>query len=145
MTVSISVLLSFPGECVGEPVISGLVRECGLEVNILHARISPSEEGRMLARLEGTEDLMERGLDYLSRRGVGVTVPGTGFIWDEDLCVHCGACAGICPGGAFTVDHDTLLVSFDMSGCILCGLCMEVCYYGAVQSVEDHMKGGSGK
>lgn len=143
--VSMSVLLGFPRECVGEPVISGLVRECGLEVNILHARISPSEEGRMLARLEGTEELIGTGLEYLSRRGVEVMHPGASFIWNEELCVHCGACAGICPVGAFTVDPDTFLVSFAMPGCMLCGLCMEVCYYGAVQSVEDYLGGGRGK
>ena len=123
-------------------MISDLVRECGLEVNILHARISPSEEGRMLARLEGTEDLIETGLRLLSLRGVGIGYPESSFIWNEEKCVHCGACVGICPEEAFSLDRDTFQVTFSVSSCILCGLCTEVCYYGALQSVEDYIGGG---
>ena len=134
---SISVLLRFPGECVGDPVISQVVRATGICVNILHARISPSEEGRMLARLEGSEELMDEALRMLSSRGVETLLPGSGFIWMEESCVHCGACAGICPSGAFSIDPESCLVGFDLSVCIMCRLCVEACYYGAIQSPED--------
>ncbi len=139
--VSRSVMLGFSRECVSDPVISDLVKECGIEVNILHARIDPSEEGRMLARLRGPEEVIETGLAMLHERGVEVSFPESSFIWQEARCVHCGACAGICPSGAFSVSHVSFEVSFDMSKCILCQLCIEACYYGAIQSAEDYIGG----
>ncbi|MBN2586120.1 MAG: 4Fe-4S binding protein [Candidatus Fermentibacteraceae bacterium] len=139
--VSRSVMLGFPRKCVSDPVISDLVKGCGIEVNILRARIDPSEEGRMLARLRGPEEVIENGLSMLRERGVEISYPESSFIWQEARCVHCGACAGICPSGAFTICPETFMVGFDMSGCILCDLCIEVCYYGAIQSVEDYIGG----
>jgi ferredoxin len=138
---SISVILGFPRECVGDPVISRLVMECGIEVNILHARIIPSEEGRMLARLGGEREVLEHGLDLLRSRGVRIGFPENSFIWQEERCVHCGACSGICPSGAFSLSPVSHEVRFDFSRCILCQLCMDACFYGAIQSVEDYIGG----
>lgn len=135
-----SVMLKFPRECVGKPVISNLVREHGIEVNILRARIHPTEKGRMLAQLKGSDDRITASLEYLLSSGVDVYLPENSFIWQEKKCVHCGACAGICPSGAFTINTDTFEVEFDISKCILCELCIEVCYYSAIQSVEDYIE-----
>ncbi len=135
-----SILLRFSRECVGEPVISNLVRKHGIEINILRARIHPSEEGRMLAQVNGSEDQISAALEYLSSSGVEIHLPESSFIWREKKCVHCGACAGICPSGAFTLCSETFEVEFDISKCILCELCIEVCYYSAIQSVEDYIE-----
>lgn len=132
---SVSVMLTFPRECVGDPVISDLVKEQGVTVNILGARIGHSEEGWMLARLEGTAEVLDSCYRSLERRGVEVAFPDGSLIRNEDACVHCGACAGICPSGAFTIDPECFEVAFDMAGCILCGLCVQVCCYGAIRPV----------
>jgi formate hydrogenlyase subunit 6/NADH:ubiquinone oxidoreductase subunit I len=139
--ISRSVMLDFSRDIVSDPVISDLVRACAVEVNILHARISPSEEGRMLAKLNGSREVVNEGLDFLRSRGVRVSFPESDLIWREERCVHCGACAGICPSGAFTISPTSFEVGFDMSKCMLCQLCMEACYYGAVQSLEDYIGG----
>ena len=135
-----SVMLRFPRECVGKPVISNLVRKHGVEVNILRARIHPTEEGRMLAQVKGSDDQITASLEYLSSSGVDVYLPENSFIWQEEKCVHCGACAGICPSGAFIINGSTFEVEFDISKCILCELCIEACYYNAIQSVEDYIE-----
>ena len=135
-----SVTLRFPRECVGKPVISNLVREHGIEVNILRARIHPTEEGRMLAQVKGSDDQITASLEYLVSSGVEVYLPENNFIWQEKKCVHCGACAGICPSGAFAFSNTTFEVEFDISKCILCELCIEACYYSAIQSVEDYIE-----
>jgi len=62
------------------------------------------------------------------------------LVWDEDACVHCGACAGQCPSGAFHVEEETRKVVFEHDKCIACELCIPACSYGAVQSVSDHLK-----
>jgi L-aspartate semialdehyde sulfurtransferase ferredoxin len=137
-----TLMLVFPRECVGEPVISSLVKSFGVEVNILRARIDASEEGRMMAQLSGDDDTIRGSLAYLADRMVEVRIPESSFIWRENLCVHCGACAGLCPSGAFSMNEMTMEVEFDMRDCILCELCIQVCYYGAIQQVEDFIRTG---
>lgn len=44
---------------------------------------------------------------------------------DPQLCCHCGACAGLCPAGAITVNQNTLSVSLEK--CVDCGLCIHAC------------------
>jgi len=138
--VAKNVMLRFSSSCVGEPVISNLIREQDIEVNILNARIHPTEEGRMLAQLIGSSPSISSALEYLSLSGVEVHLPDSSFIWQETKCVHCGACAGICPSGAFSVSGETFEVEFDISKCILCELCIEACFYSAIQSVEDYIE-----
>ena len=139
MTIK-SVMLRFPRECVGKPVVSNLIREQGIEVNILRARIHPTEEGRMLAQLKGSDDQIAASLEYVSCSGVEVYFPENSFIWQEKKCVQCGACAGVCPSGAFAFNSTAYEVEFDISKCILCELCIEACFYSAIQSVEDYIE-----
>ncbi|NLP05220.1 4Fe-4S binding protein [Candidatus Fermentibacteria bacterium] len=130
--VTKTVLLEFPPDQVGKPLVSRAVRGFEVEINILHARISPSEVGRMLAVVEGEEPEVEGTLDFLSSSGVRIAPPGEGLALDEELCTHCGACAGLCPTGAFTVSREDWKVALDMTRCIACGICVEACPYGAV-------------
>ena len=44
---------------------------------------------------------------------------------NTDLCCHCGACAGVCPVGAVTVQQNCL--SINPEKCVDCGLCTQVC------------------
>ena len=74
----------------------------------------------------------------LFRTDFKVNLPENTFIWQEKKCVHCGACAGVCPSGAFAFNSVSFEVEFDISKCILCELCIEACYYSAIQSVEDY-------
>lgn len=138
---SLSATLRFPAAMVGEPVVSRLVRAVDVEVNILHARIHPSREGRMLARLEGGPAEIQRALKSLGGSGVDVLQTEASFIWREEMCVHCGACTGVCPSGAFEADRSSGLVEFSLADCVACGLCARACGYGAVLSVEDYVAG----
>ena len=94
----------------------------------------------MLAQVKGSDDQITASLEYVSSSGVEIYVPEISFIWQEKKCVHCGACAGICPSGAFTFSCATFEVEFDISKCILCELCVEACFYSAIQSVEDYIE-----
>lgn len=42
-----------------------------------------------------------------------------------NLCCHCGACAGLCPVGAITVNRN--IVSVSSEKCVDCGLCVYCC------------------
>lgn len=43
---------------------------------------------------------------------------------DEAKCVGCGACAGVCPAEAITVDG---VAKIDAAKCVDCGACEGVC------------------
>lgn len=126
-------VLGFPPHLVEQPITYRLIRDYGLVVNILRARISPGERGTLVVELEGPEEVMRRGLEYL--RGLGVEVQGLArdVRWDEARCVHCGLCACLCPSGAFRMERPSFRVTFDQERCIACERCVEVCPYGAVE------------
>ena len=136
-----NVTLRFPGDRVGTPVISRLARRRKIEVNILHARIDPSEEGRMLALLEGDDGELDLAVSDLLGLGIEVVPTESSFIWRSQRCVHCAACAGICPSGAFRQKEVGGEVEFLLSECIACGICAGACFYGAILPVEEYVAG----
>lgn len=140
-----SAILGFPRSLVGDPMISRLLRAFPVEVNILHARIDQKEEGRLFAVFSGEDPVVGEALDYLRTSGVQVIIPESDFIWDSDLCVHCGACAGLCPSGAFSIDPDSFEVRFDLGKCIACDLCIDGCYYGAIETIEEYIARAGGE
>jgi ferredoxin len=129
-----TVFMEFPPESVGKPLVSRAVRGFDVEINILRAEISPSEVGGMLAVLEGAEAEVEAAIAFLRDGGVRVLPPEGSLVLVEDLCVHCGACAGQCPTGALSLDGASGEVALDLSACIACGICLEACSYGAMRA-----------
>lgn len=61
---------------------------------------------------------------------------------DQDLCIGCGACVGVCPTAALTTDlAATHEPQMDESKCTGCGLCVAVCPglgYPVVQWAKAH-------
>ncbi|MDD5307022.1 MAG: NIL domain-containing protein [Deltaproteobacteria bacterium] len=135
-----SVILNFPRKLVDEPLVSRVIRDCDVEVNILQASVTPEEDGHMFVIFKGEPANIGRALDFLKERGVRAILPVKNLVRDEERCVHCGACVGQCASAAFTIDKDTCQVVFDPDRCIACELCIPACGYGAVESVSDHLK-----
>ena len=69
-----------------------------------------------------------------------VILPARNLVWDEEACVHCGACIGQCTSSAFSIEDDRRTVSFDAERCIACELCIPACSYGAVESIGAHLR-----
>lgn len=132
--------LRFPKGLVNEPVISRVIRDFDVEVNILQASITPEEDGHMFAIFGGERGAVNSALDFLREREVRVVLPARNLVWDEELCVHCGACVGQCPSSAFSLHEQTLEVVFDAGRCIACELCIPACSYGAVEPISDHLR-----
>lgn len=71
------VRLSFVGESTGRPVVSSIIRDFGVDINILTAQIDHIRSapfGVMLVELSGDDDSVEKSLDFLKRIGVSVEV-----------------------------------------------------------------------
>ncbi len=127
------VVFNYPPHVVEQPVISKLVKEFDLTVNILRARITPKEEGRLVLEMTGKKQAMEAGLHYIRELGVQVQSLAQDVKWHEERCTHCTACIAICPPKALDVDRREMKVSFYRDRCIACELCIPVCPYQAME------------
>jgi len=129
-----TVILSFPPRLIQEPVTYHLVRDYNLEVNILRATVRPRERGRMVVKIQGRKDDLEKGFQYLEDHGVQVDPLVQEMRYHADRCIHCTACTAMCPTDALTVDPGTRRVVFEPSACIVCESCIPACGYKAIES-----------
>ena len=127
MKVAKKIVLHFPQQTIDKPIVSGLIREYSLDINILKASISPGEEGLMILELSGDKKDYEKGLKYLRDSGVEIQSLSQDVTRNEARCTHCGACITMCPTRAFCLEEVTRKVKFDNSKCIVCELCVRAC------------------
>ena len=127
MTVSKRIVLHFPPRLVDKAIVSKLVKDYGLDFNILKASVTPGEEGLLVMELTGERRNYDRGMKYLSDVGVKIQSLSQDVVRDEARCTHCGACITMCPSGAFTLEAGTRKVLFDNSKCVVCELCIKAC------------------
>ncbi|MEI8182080.1 MAG: NIL domain-containing protein [Desulfomonile sp.] len=130
-----NVLLIFKSSIMYKPVIFRLAKDFDLVFNILEAKILPRREGRILLELTGEDDLIDKGIRFLEDHEV-VVEPLADNVWrEEEKCVHCGACTGLCPTGALILVPPEMKVAFDAQKCVACGMCGLVCPFGAMKDV----------
>ncbi len=110
-----------------QPIIYRLVKDYNLVINILKADINPRKEGYLVVELSGNRDDYDAGIGYLKDVGVRVEPLSQTVVWQEEICVQCGACASFCPTGALAIDRSTMEISFDNSKCVVCGMCLDCC------------------
>ena len=127
------VVLTFPYKLINQPITYHLIKDCNLEVNIIRARISPREEGRLMIEISGKEESLRKGMDYLEKLGVEVQSLAQDIRWLDEKCTHCTICIPICPTEAMVLDRNEMTVIFDQDKCIGCGLCVPACPYKAVE------------
>jgi ferredoxin len=125
--VSKRIVLTFPHNAVGQPIVYRLVKDYDLIFNILQAKITPQEEGVMVLELKGRKENYADGIKYLTSFGIKIQPISQDVTRDEERCTHCGACVTICPSEALYVDKKTMKVIFDIEKCIACELCVKAC------------------
>lgn len=54
---------------------------------------------------------------------------------NKNLCIGCGACVGICPVGAITMENG--VAKIDYSKCIKCLACESLCPVEAIKIIRD--------
>jgi len=65
------VKLTFPQHLIKEPVIFTMAKKFDIMPNIRRARVTETV-GEMVLELEGTDENLAKGIDYLKERGVEV-------------------------------------------------------------------------
>ena len=128
------IVLRFGADSTVKPIVYRLVKDYDLVVNILKADVNPQKEGTMV--LEVTGDQSEEGLNYLRDLGISVQELNQEIVRNEEKCVMCGACTGICPTGALYMERPSMEVRFDGDQCVVCLLCTKVC---PMRAMEVHL------
>lgn len=127
------VVFSYPPHLVDQPVISKLVKEFDLEVNIMRAHITPNEQGRLVLEITGKRQSLEAGLNAVREMGVEIQPLAQDVRWHEERCTHCTACLSVCRTKALDVKRPEMVMSFTRDRCIACELCIPVCPYQAME------------
>ena len=69
--------LTFAGEAAEQPLISNLIREFSVDINILQGKISQTHQGSygvLLIHIDGDREEMKKAVDYIRQHHVGVEV-----------------------------------------------------------------------
>lgn len=120
-------ILRFPKNEVGKPIVCYLAKDYDLTFNILNATILPRKEGVMVLELSGTRKNYKEGIKYLRNQGVQVQNASQEVKRITKKCTHCGACTAVCPTGALAVIRPEMSVDFDQKKCSICELCVPTC------------------
>jgi len=86
-----------------------------------------------LLELSGTEENLNKGLQYLKELGVKTESLTQDVIWLKESCVMCGICSSVCPSHAFYIKPLEMKVEFEPEKCIGCEECLKVCPYNAIR------------
>jgi ferredoxin len=122
------IVLAFPPGLTEQPLTYHLVKEFDLAINILQARVTPGEAGKMVVELSnGTMANIEAGIHYLMQQGVMVESVGTEIVINESECINCGSCTAVCRSEALTIAAPDWKLQFDQEKCIVCQMCVKAC------------------
>jgi L-aspartate semialdehyde sulfurtransferase ferredoxin len=128
------VTLTFPRRMVQMPVTYRLAKDFNVAANIIRAQVAPNQVGKVVVELSGDIDQLDAALDWLRAQDVGVSLANREILIDEDSCVHCGLCTGVCPTEALSLDPKTFILNFTRSRCIVCEQCVPTCPVEAIST-----------
>ncbi|MEB3358904.1 MAG: NIL domain-containing protein [Synechococcales bacterium] len=128
------VTLTFPKRSVQMPITYRLAKDFNVAANIIRAQVAPNQIGTLVVELQGDIDQIDAAIEWLEALSIGVSSANGEIQIDEDLCVHCGLCTGVCPTEALTLDRETFELRFVRSRCIVCEQCVPTCPVQAIAS-----------
>jgi NAD-dependent dihydropyrimidine dehydrogenase PreA subunit len=122
------VALRINTENVTDPIISTVILEKKVRINILSAQIN-EKGGKVLLEVpdEKTEEIVKAFRDL----GVDIEV---GKIIEilKDKCIECGHCITLCPVDAIFFEKD-YTIGLDENKCIQCRACLDCCPTRAIK------------
>jgi len=123
----IKIAMKFTAENVTKPITYHLIKDYNLLINILNADVSLNKTGKLIADIEGRDEDIKSGLEFLGRHNVEYKILQDIIVLQEDSCVHCGACTAVCPTGALSMNTEDWSLTFDQEKCMVCRLCIKAC------------------
>jgi ferredoxin len=116
------------------PVTYRLAKDFNVAANIIRAQVAPNQVGKLVVELSGDIDELDAALDWMRSQDIGVSFSNREIMIDEEACVHCGLCTGVCPTEALKLDPDSFKLTFTRSRCIVCEQCIPTCPVQAIST-----------
>lgn len=126
------VTLTFPKNAIQMPVTYRLAKDFNVAANIIRAQVAPNQIGKLVVELSGDIDALEAAIDWMRSRDIAVSTLSREILIDEETCVHCGLCTGVCPTEALSLDATSFKLNFTRSRCIVCEQCIPTCPVQAI-------------
>ena len=120
-------VLTFPSDNTNEPITYNLVKQFDIKINIIKAKINAGEEGTLLLEMDAQQQNISDAKKYLEDNHISCQSVEKKIHWNEDECMHCGACTAVCFSQALTMDTETRQLNFNTEKCIVCELCVKAC------------------
>ncbi|MBR8828922.1 MAG: 4Fe-4S binding protein [Gomphosphaeria aponina SAG 52.96 = DSM 107014] len=128
------VTLTFPRSTVQVPVTYRLAKDFNVAANIIRAQIAPNQVGTLVLELSGQIDELEAAIDWMRSQKISVSLISGEITIDEEICVDCGLCTGVCPTEALTLEPETFQLQFWRSRCVVCEQCIPTCPVQAIST-----------
>ncbi|MCA1992056.1 MAG: 4Fe-4S binding protein [Coleofasciculus sp. S288] len=128
------VTLTFPKRTVQMPVTYRLAKDFNVAANIIRAQVAPNQIGKLVVELSGDIDELDAAIEWMRSQDIHVSLVSREILIDEDSCVNCGLCTGVCPTEALTLDRQTFKLNFTRSRCIVCEQCIPTCPVQAIST-----------
>jgi NAD-dependent dihydropyrimidine dehydrogenase PreA subunit len=128
------VTLTFPKRTVHMPVTYRLAKDFNVAANIIRAQVAPNQVGTLVVELLGDIDELDAAIEWMRSQDITVSLLGREILIDEESCVDCGLCTGVCPTQALTLDPETFKLNFMRSRCIVCEQCIPTCPVEAIST-----------
>lgn len=128
------VTLTFPKRAVQMPITYRLAKDFNVAANIIRAQVAPNQIGKLVVELQGDIDEVDAALEWMRSQNIHVSLASREILIDEDSCVDCGLCTGVCPTEALTLAADTFKLKFVRSRCIVCEQCIPTCPVQAIST-----------
>lgn len=128
------VTLTFPKRSVQMPVTYRLAKDFNVAANIIRAQVAPNQVGTLVVELSGDIDQLDAALEWMQSQKIGVSLSNLEILIDEEVCVDCGLCTGVCPTEALSLHPDTFRLHFTRSRCIVCEQCIPTCPVQAIST-----------
>ncbi|WP_041918534.1 NIL domain-containing protein [Gloeocapsa sp. PCC 7428] len=126
------VTLTFPKRAVQMPVTYRLAKDFNVAANIIRAQVAPNQVGKLVVELSGDIDQLDAAIEWMRSLHINVSQSIAEIVIDQDSCVDCGLCTGVCPTEALTLDPQTYRLTFTRSRCIVCEQCIPTCPVEAI-------------
>ncbi|NEO98141.1 MAG: 4Fe-4S dicluster domain-containing protein [Symploca sp. SIO2E9] len=126
--------LIFPKNTVQMPITYRLAKDFNVAANIIRAQVAPNRMGTLVVELLGDIDQLDAAIEWMRSIEINVSLVGREIVIDEDSCVDCGLCTGVCPTQALTLDQKTFKLNFNRSRCIVCEQCIPTCPVQAIST-----------
>ncbi|MGG6270408.1 NIL domain-containing protein [Leptolyngbya sp. AN03gr2] len=128
------VTLTFPKRSVQMPVTYRLAKDFNVAANIIRAQVAPNQVGKLVVELSGDIDQLDASIDWMRSQDISVSFASREITIDENTCVDCGLCTGVCPTEALTLDPQSFRLLFTRSRCIVCEQCIPTCPVQAIST-----------